>query len=176
MKQIYENITIENDALIEETIQLACESAKNGGGPFAATLVLKDPTTKSIIKKWQASNSVTKDFDPTAHAEINVTRKACHDLSLFHLDEVQGGEMVLYSSCEPCPMCYAAISWAHIPTVIFAGTRFDAAEPGVNFSDQEIYDQLELPYDERKIIFKKAKSKKATAPFEVWKKIEKTPY
>lgn len=73
-------------------------------------------------------------------------------------------------------MCYAAISWAHIPNLIFAGTRFDAAEPGVNFSDQEIYDQLELPYDERKVNVKKALCERAKEPFNLWKQIDKTHY
>lgn len=83
---------------MREAILLSVESVARGGGPFGAVIV-KDG---EIIAS--RSNSVTLDNDPTAHAEINAIRAACRALDTFNLDGC-----VIYTSCEPCPMCLGAI-------------------------------------------------------------------
>ena len=94
------NITEKDREFMREAIRLANESVKNGGGPFGAVIV-KD---NEIIAG--SSNSVTIDNDPTAHAEVNTIRQACKKLGTFDLSGC-----VIYTSCEPCPMCLGAIYW-----------------------------------------------------------------
>ncbi len=111
----------------------AAENAEKGiqnkeGGPFGAVIVDQSGT---IIAN--ANNSVLKDKDPTAHAEINAIRKACKVLNTNNLEGC-----TLYTSCEPCPMCLSAIIWANIKTVYFGCTRKDAADIG--FRDDDIYE------------------------------------
>lgn len=99
---------------------------KNYGGPFGAVVVRKGKIISS------AHNTVLKDNDPTAHAEINAIRKASQKLGRFNLRDC-----ILYSICEPCPMCFAAIEWAGIKLVYYVNTRKDARKIG--FNDNEIY-------------------------------------
>lgn len=111
----------------------AAENAEKGiqnkeGGPFGAVIVDQSST---IIAN--ANNSVLKDKDPTAHAEINAIRKACKVLNTNNLEGC-----TLYTSCEPCPMCLSAIIWANIKKVYFGCTRKDAANIG--FRDDDIYE------------------------------------
>ncbi len=96
------------------------------GGPFGAVIV-KDG---KIIA--QAHNTVLKDCDPTAHAEINVIRKAG---TVLETNDLSG--CILYTSCYPCPMCLSAIIWANIKTVYYGNTKEDAANIG--FRDDYIY-------------------------------------
>ena len=91
-------ITEKDKEYMREAIRLADESVKNGGGPFGAVIV-KDG---EIIAG--SANSVTRDNDPTAHAEVNTIRQACKKLGTFDLSDC-----VIYTSCEPCPMCLGAI-------------------------------------------------------------------
>lgn len=100
--------------------------ANKEGGPFGAVIV-KD---NKVVSKGH--NSVIKTNDPTAHAEINAIRKASKKLKRFDLSDC-----VLYSSCEPCPMCFSAIHWAKIKKVVYACTRDDAKKIG--FDDEKIY-------------------------------------
>ena len=118
----------------KKIIQIAIAEAfncmrKNEGGPFGA-VILKDGI---IISR--AHNTVIKTNDPTAHAEINAIRKAGKKLKRFNLSDCQ-----IYSSCEPCPMCFAAIKWAKIKTVFYGSTRKEAADAG--FDDKLIYDLI----------------------------------
>lgn len=136
-------------------IQLSIESIDNGGGPFGA-VVVKDG---EIIAT--ASNTVTKDIDPTAHAEVNAIRKASKKLNTFDLSGCE-----IYSSCEPCPMCLAAIYWAHIDKLYFANTKNDAEKVG--FSDKFIYDEFEKPYDKRSMKITTMLRNEAIAAFEKW--------
>src|SRR5665213_3187669 len=99
---------------------------ENCGGPFGA-LIVKDG--KIIAEGW---NQVTSSHDPTAHAEIVAIRAACKTLDNFSL---KGCE--IYTSCEPCPMCMAAIYWAHLDQVYYANTRQDAA--AIGFDDDFLY-------------------------------------
>lgn len=145
-------------------IQLSIESVDNGGGPFGAVIV-KDG---EIVA--ESSNSVTTDNDPTAHAEVNTIRKACKKLNTFDLEGC-----VIYSSCEPCPMCLGAIYWAHLDELYFANNKKDAGEIG--FDDAFIYDELDLPYEKRKLKTNQFMRDEAIKAFEKWDEFEgKTEY
>ena len=109
------------------------------GGPFGATIV-KDNT---IISK--AHNTVLKDNDPTAHAEINAIRKACQKLNTNNLEGCS-----IYTTCYPCPMCMSAIIWANIKTIYYGNTKEDAASIG--FKDDDIYRIINNPKEELNII------------------------
>ena len=100
------DITEQDRIFMREAIQLANASVRRGGGPFGAVIV-KDG---AIIAG--SSNSVTIDNDPTAHAEVNTIRQACRKLGTFDLSDC-----VIYTSCEPCPMCLGAIYWARIKRI-----------------------------------------------------------
>ena len=102
---------------------------KNEGGPFGAVIV-KDG---KVIAKGH--NMVLKTNDPTAHAEILAIRKASKKLKRFDLSDCE-----IYSSCEPCPMCFSAIHWAKIKKLYYGCTKEDAA--GIGFDDKFIYDVI----------------------------------
>jgi tRNA(Arg) A34 adenosine deaminase TadA len=104
----------------------------NTGGPFGAVIAKND----EVIAR--GTNRVTSMNDPTAHAEIIAIRAACHAFGTFHLHGCE-----IYASCEPCPMCLAAIYWARIETIYYAMTRNDAAHIG--FDDEKLYDELAKP-------------------------------
>ena len=140
---------------LSEALRLASESARSGGGPFGTVIV----RGAEIIAT--GSNQVTSANDPTAHAEIVAIRAACQRVGTFRLDDC-----VLYASCEPCPMCLAAIYWARIPRVVFAATRADAAQAG--FDDEAIYAELAKPLVERTVCMEHAAVSGATAPFRIW--------
>ena len=98
----------------------------NDGGPFGACIVKDD----KII--GEGRNTVLKDHDPTAHAEVNAIRNACKKLGTHDLSGA-----VVYTSCYPCPMCMAALIWANIKTVYYGNTKEDANDIG--FRDDFIY-------------------------------------
>ena len=100
----------------------------NEGGPFGAVILDK---SGNIISN--GNNMVLKNNDPTAHAEIVAIRNACKKLNTFDLSN-----LILYTSCEPCPMCLSAIIWSNIKTVYYGCSKEDAAEIG--FRDNDIYD------------------------------------
>ena len=131
----------------------------NEGGPFGA-VVVKDG---KIIGRGH--NRVTSTNDPTAHAEIIAIREACKNMNSFQLNGC-----IVYSSCEPCPMCLGAIYWARPDKVFYANTREDAAKIG--FDDSFIYNEISLPLQERKISFEKIKTKLANDVFQQWIKKE----
>ena len=101
----------------------------NAGGPFGCVIV------KNGRVVGEGVNRVTSTNDPTAHAEIVAIRDACRNLNSFQLDGC-----VVYTSCEPCPMCLGAIYWARPDRIIIACDRNDAAKAG--FDDAFIYDEL----------------------------------
>ena len=150
---------------MKRALELASKNASStDGGPFGA-LVVKDGV---IISK--AGNSVAPDNDPTAHAEINAIREACKKLGSFDLSG-----SLLYTSCEPCPMCLAAAYWAKIDKIYFSANRHDAAKAG--FSDAFIYDQFALEMSERSIPMEQVSKDKGLEPFNLWNDNEnKTPY
>lgn len=115
---------------INKVINLAVVNVtKKNGGPFAALIVKGN----RIIS--YGYNKVTSKCDPTLHAEIDAIRKAAKKLRTFDL---AGSE--IYCSCQPCPMCLAAIYWANIKTVYYAGTK-EIAEK-YKFQDNKIYKEL----------------------------------
>ena len=121
---------------MNEFMKIAKECAEHGvgcgeGGPFGAVITDKEG---NIIAK--GNNMVLKNNDPTAHAEVTVIREACKKLGIYDLSGY-----VLYTSCEPCPMCLSAIIWANIKEVYYACTRDDAGRIG--FRDDVIYEYLE---------------------------------
>ncbi len=127
----------------------------NEGGPFGCVIV-KDG---KIIGK--GNNKVTSTNDPTAHAEITAIREACKNLNSFQLEGC-----IIYTSCEPCPMCLGAIYWARPDKVYFGCSQQDAADIG--FDDEFIYKEIELDYKKRSIPFEQLSRNKALEPFEKW--------
>lgn len=141
---------------LQIAIQLAVDNVKcNQGGPFGAIVVKNG----EII--GQGVNKVTTHQDPTSHAEIEAIRDACSKLQHFQLEDC-----IIYTSCEPCPMCFGAIYWARPKAVYFACTKQEAAKAG--FDDQFIYDELDLPYEKRKIFIEKLSPDNKLAPFQLW--------
>ncbi len=150
---------------MQEAIDLAKQNLKlKNGGPFGA-VVVKDG---KIIGR--GVNSVTTQNDPTAHAEVNAIREACAVINSFQLDDCE-----IYSSCEPCPMCLGAIYWARPKKFYYAATREDAANAG--FDDSEIYKEIQLPIQKRKIPSEQMMKQEASQVFKTWIDLEhKTEY
>jgi tRNA(Arg) A34 adenosine deaminase TadA len=150
--------------LMRKAIELSIENIKNGGGPFGA-VIAKDG---EIIAT--GTNRVTADNDPTAHAEVNAIRKACQALKTFDLSGC-----TIYTSCEPCPMCLAAIYWAHIDKIYYGNNKKDAADIG--FDDSYIYDELNLPVEKRTKLMNELLPEEAIKAFQLWANTEdKTEY
>ena len=105
-----------HDDFMRQAIALAVGNVKNGGGPFGAVIVKDGRVVATGV------NRVVPNNDPTAHAEVNAIRAACVKLGTFNLSGC-----VLYTSCEPCPMCLGAIYWAHIDKIYYGATQHDAA-------------------------------------------------
>jgi tRNA(Arg) A34 adenosine deaminase TadA len=175
----------------DQWMDLACNTAHNSihenGGPFGAVILQIDQETNQIIRYWKNHNQVTLVNDPTAHAEVMTIRSACKSLGVFNLGDIkkedslldQPGEIsycIIYSSAEPCPMCYSAICWANIPFLLFAATRYDAAVQGVNFSDEEIYNELANPYPDRNIKVYQCTTNNSLDAFNLWKRSVITHY
>lgn len=125
---------------VEKFMRMAIEAAREGikggeGGPFGATIVCGDEVVAV------AHNTVLKDGDPTAHAEINAIRAASKKKGI----SLEGCE--IFSTVEPCPMCFAAIHWARIPVVVFGAGIEDAAGHGFNeipLTNEEIVEVANL--------------------------------
>lgn len=149
-----------HENFLQQAIDLAVENASSGrGGPYGAVIV-KD---NQLIAA--SGNKVTSNIDPTAHAEVMTIRLACKKLNDFQLRDC-----ILYTSCEPCPMCLGAIYWARLKKVYFACSRHDAA--AANFDDSFIYDEISVLPHERSIAMLHLNLPNALQPFNVW--IEKT--
>lgn len=141
---------------LQQAVDLAVENARSGqGGPYGA-LIVKDGQLIAA-----SGNKVTSIIDPTAHAEVMAIRLACKKLNDFQL---QG--CILYSSCEPCPMCLGAIYWARLAKVYFACSRHDAA--AANFDDSFIYDEISVLPHQRRIAMLHLNLPNAMQPFNIW--------
>jgi tRNA(Arg) A34 adenosine deaminase TadA len=141
---------------MEEAIKMAQNGIRNNeGGPFGAVVVKNG----EIIGR--GNNRVTSTNDPSAHAEVVAIRDACNKLGSFQLEGCD-----IYTSCEPCPMCLGAIYWARPDKVYFGCTKKDAAE--IDFDDDFIYRELELPLDKRKIEFTQIMEEDAKRVFQEW--------
>ncbi|HQN30663.1 MAG TPA: nucleoside deaminase [Methanothrix soehngenii] len=184
---IYSGIEVEGDRWMQLACLAARESVEEKGGPFAALILQIDNCTDQILRYWINHNQVTSALDPTAHAEIMAIRSACASLGVFDLGSIrkdesklaQPGDLshcVIYSSAEPCPMCYAAICWANIPMLLFAATRFDAATQGVDFSDEAIYEELSRPYSDRFVRVYQCTVDNSLDSFNLWKVSRKVQY
>lgn len=139
------------DEHMSVAIDAAVESVRSGGGPFGAVIVTADG------RKFMGMNRVTVDNDPTAHAEVTAIRLACKRMGTYDLSGA-----VLYSSCEPCPMCATAARWARVRRVEFAADRFDAADAG--FDDSRFYDVIVTPDD----LIAQAEHPARLRPFDTW--------
>ena len=125
------------------------------GGPFGAVIVKNG----EVIAK--SANKVVSKNDPTAHAEVSAIRLACKKLGTYNL---QG--CVIYTSCEPCPMCLGAIYWARLDAIYYGNTKTDAATIG--FDDQFIYEELGLPLDQRTVRISRLLPDEALNVFKLW--------
>ncbi|MCU1284995.1 MAG: tRNA-specific adenosine deaminase [Acidobacteriales bacterium] len=150
--------TNSSNPFMAEAIALSLQNVRSGnGGPFAAVIVKGG----QIIAR--GVNRVTATNDPTAHAEVVAIREACTTLKTFQLTGCE-----IYTSCEPCPMCLAAIYWARPDRVYFGNTKEDAADAG--FDDSFIYDEIEKPVNGRKIPLQQLMRGEAIRAFEEWAK------
>ena len=143
-----------DEKFLREAIALASSSVDQGGGPFAAVVV------KGGEVIGRGNNCVTLNNDPTAHAEVQAIRDACRSIEDFSL-----AGATLYASCEPCPMCLAAIYWSRLDRIVFAATREEAAEAG--FDDGVIAQEMQLPPAERTLETVQLDSD-GSAPFRRW--------
>jgi len=149
----------------QKFMQMAIELAENNvvqgqGGPFGAVIV------KDGMVIARSANRVVPTNDPTAHAEVSAIRLACKELDTFSLEGC-----VIYTSCEPCPMCLGAIYWARIDHIYYANTKADAA--AIGFDDKFIYDELDLPMDQRKLPVVQLMRDEALNAFKLWETSEK---
>jgi guanine deaminase len=141
---------------LRRAVALSGERMRSGdGGPFGAVIVRDG---KIIAEGW---NQVTTANDPTAHAEIVAIRAACARLGVFSLEGA-----TIYSSCEPCPMCLAAIYWARLDKLYFANTREEAA--AIGFDDAHIYGEVSKPIADRLIPTTRLILPEAASVFAEW--------
>lgn len=146
------------EEFMKQAIALAVENVTSGrGGPFGAVIV-KDG---AVIAK--GANQVTATNDPTAHAEMTAIRKACKELGAFSLEGCD-----IYSSCEPCPMCLAAIYWARCKTIYYGCKAADAAKAG--FDDAYLYEEMKKPLGERSLPAVNMFPEEAWQAFAAWMK------
>lgn len=147
-----------------EFMQLAIDKMRQAGvvdktgGPFGAVVVL-DGKVISV-----AGNSVMKDKDPTAHAEVNAIREACRKLGTYDLSGA-----VLYSSCECCPLCYAAAYWARVGKIFYAASWSDYSDV---FDDAKLSKDICKPYDQRQLAPQQILQSEAQ---KVWQEFKKMP-
>ena len=140
---------------MQKAIELSVENVKNGGGPFGAVIAREGKMIATGV------NQVTKNNDPTAHAEIVAIRKAARKLGTFNLSGCE-----IFASCEPCPMCLSAIYWAHLDKIYYGNTKTNAKDIG--FDDSFIYDELHLTQNDRKIKMQQLLPEEAIRAFEDW--------
>lgn len=153
-------MSADDDRWLAAAVQLATGNVAAGGGPFGAVVVSADGR---LVGEGQ--NRVTRDLDPSAHAEVVAIRAACRELGVFSL-----AGATLYSSCEPCPMCLATSLWARLDRVVYAADRHDAARGG--FDDSAFYETLERPRDSWELRVESRRTADATAPFDAWLALE----
>jgi tRNA(Arg) A34 adenosine deaminase TadA len=146
--------------LLRKAIKIAASGIKEGGGPFGAVI----SKNGKIIA--ESNNRVVLNNDPTAHAEVLAIREAAGVLKTHDLNGC-----VLYSSCEPCPMCLGAVYWAGIKRVVYACVRHDAAATG--FSDELIYNEISLDPSERRVNFLHLEDPEAREVFRRWEEYDR---
>ena len=150
-----------NPEFMKQAIRLATENVTSGrGGPFGAVVV------KDGVVIATGSNQVTAANDPTAHAEVTAIRNACQVLGTFKLDGCE-----VYTSCEPCPMCLAALYWSRCEAIFYGNNAADAAKVG--FDDSFLYEEVSKPLDQRAIPISCLCKNEAWESFAEW---EKSPF
>src|ERR1700742_2765890 len=146
-----------NPIFMEKAIALATENVTSGrGGPFGTVIVRNGEIVAT------GSNLVTATNDPTAHSEIVAIRNACFTLKNFQLKGCH-----IYASCEPCPMCLAAIYWARCDAIFYGCCAADAAAAG--FDDAFLYEEMKMPIDQRRIPTINLLPEQAIASFDAWR-------
>lgn len=146
-------------------VEQATRNVDVGGGPFAAVVVRGDEVLGEGV------NRVTRDLDPTAHAEVVAIRAACRSLEDFALTGC-----TLVSSCEPCPLCLAASLWARVDRVLYVADRDDAARGG--FDDRAFHELFARPRGTwARPVVTQHRLATAVQPFEAWlAKADRVPY
>jgi guanine deaminase len=146
-----------NPIFMEQAIALATNNVTSGrGGPFGAVIV------RDGVVVGTGANLVTANLDPTAHAEVVAIRDACTALASFQLNGCH-----IYTSCEPCPMCLAAIYWARCEAIFYGCCASDAAAAG--FDDAFLYEEIKRPLNERRIPAVNLMPEKAISSFDAWR-------
>jgi guanine deaminase len=159
MQQPQENPASRNGhvAFMEKAIALATENVTSGaGGPFGAVVVRDGVLVATGV------NRVTLNNDPTAHAEVMAIRAACQALGSFQLIGCS-----VYTSCEPCPMCLAALYWSRCAAIFYGNTAADAAQIG--FDDSFLYAEVKKPIEARAIPTLQLLPDQAIASFQAWR-------
>lgn len=148
--------TPEDARWLRRAVELATANVAEGGGPFGAVVVAGG------VEVAVGQNRVTRDLDPTAHAEVQAIRAACREAGSFALDG-----MTLYTSCEPCPLCLAACLWARLDRVVFSADRHDASRGG--FDDSAFYELFARDrgtWDRTRV--HELRLPESTRPFDAW--------
>lgn len=140
---------------LTRAVDLAVANVGSGGGPFGAVIV------RDGAELATGQNRVTRDLDPTAHAEVVAIRAACAGVGDFSL-----AGATLYTSCEPCPLCLSAALWARLDRVVYAADRDDAARGG--FDDREFYELFERPRSEWSMAIENLHLPASAQPFDTW--------
>jgi guanine deaminase len=141
---------------MQKAIDLATENVTSGaGGPFGAVVVSGGVILATGV------NQVTATNDPTAHAEVVAIRAACKALNDFRL-----AGCVVYTSCEPCPMCLAALYWSRCDAIFYGNSAADAA--AVGFDDSFLYEEVKRPLDQRSIPIVQMLPAEAIVSFREW--------
>lgn len=148
----------------KEYLSLAVEEALNGiraqeGGPFGAVIVRDG----QILGRGH--NRVVCTNDPTAHAEISAIREACEKEKTPHLTGA-----TLYTNFEPCPMCLAALYWAHIRQIYYCSGREIAEKIG--FMDRHLYEEFRRPAEQREMQSKQIQIPEMEHLLEEWNSVE----
>ena len=142
---------------MRRAIALATENVISGaGGPFGAVVVRDGEIIATGVNRVTATN------DPTAHAEVVAIRAACQALGDFQLKGC-----VVYTSCEPCPMCLSALYWSRCDAIFYGNSAADAGAAG--FDDSFLYDEMKRPIDQRKIPMKRLLGDEAIENFNTWR-------
>jgi tRNA(Arg) A34 adenosine deaminase TadA len=147
---------VDDIQFMRRAIELSLACANSDEGPFGA-VVVRD---RRII--GEGVNRVVPTGDPTAHAEIVAIRAACQTIGSYVLDGA-----VIYTSCEPCPMCLGAIWWARISEIVYANNREDAA--AIGFDDDAIYREVAAPLANRKLPIRRLSASEALEVFKLWR-------
>jgi tRNA(Arg) A34 adenosine deaminase TadA len=133
------------------------------GGPFGCVIVRDGQVLAAT------GNSVIKDNDPTAHAEVNAIRAACKKVGNFHLDGA-----TMFTSCECCPMCYSTAYWARIGKIYYAAAWSDYNDI---FDDSAISADVKKPNSQRSIPMVQIMQPEAQAVWTDYRKLpQKTRY